>query len=181
MKLCGETLFDKVIMKTILRTLQSQFDHLVITIKETKDLNDVNIEELQGALEARDLKINGRKDEKEEEQALLTRFKQEESKELWKKKRERTSTNKQKHGDNPGSSKNRGESYKNQGKKFDKNKVQCFNCDRYGYIASECWFNKDRKGKRREQEAYVAQEDSNSDSDTVILMATTSDKESAAI
>lgn len=87
MKICGETLSDKSIMEKILRTLPFQFDHLVITIEETKDLNEVKIEELQGALEAYEMKITGRKEEKDEEQALLARFKQEESKkEFWKKR-----------------------------------------------------------------------------------------------
>lgn len=87
MKICGETLSDKSVMEKILRTLPFQFDHLVITIEETKDLNEVKIEELQGALEAYEMKITGRKEEKDEEQALLARFKQEESKkEFWKKR-----------------------------------------------------------------------------------------------
>ena len=73
-------------MEKILRTFPSQFDHSVITMKETKDLNEVKIEELQGALETHEKKITGRKEEKDEEQALVARFKQEESKkELWKK------------------------------------------------------------------------------------------------
>jgi len=151
----------------------------VITIEETKDLNEVKIEEPQGALEAHEMKITSRKEEKYEEQALLARFKQEESKkEFWKKKKEK---NHQKHGDKPESSKNGGESSKNQGNKFDKKKVQCFNCDKYGHYASECWLNKDIKGKNKEQEANVAQEDSHYDADIVMLMATTSDKESEAI
>lgn len=117
MKLYSETLSDKAIMEKILRTLPSEFDHLVITIEETKDLNEVKIEELQGALEAHELKITGRKEEKDEEQALLARFKQEESKKVfWKTKK----GNKQKHNDKPKSSKSGGESSKNQGKKFDK-------------------------------------------------------------
>lgn len=80
MKICGETLPDKSVMEKILRTLPFQFDHLVITIEETKDLNEVKIEELQAALEAHEMKITGRKEEKDEEQVLLARFKQEESK-----------------------------------------------------------------------------------------------------
>ena len=67
MKLCGETLSNKVIMEKILRTLPSKFDHLVIKIEETKDLNYVKIEELQEADEAHELKITRRKEEKEEE------------------------------------------------------------------------------------------------------------------
>jgi len=136
MKICGETLSDKLVMEKIMRTLPSQFDHFVITIEETKDLNEVKIKELQGSLEAHEMKITGRKEEKDEEQALLARFKQEESKkEFWKKKKGK---NHQKHGDKPESSKSGGESSKNQGKKFDKKKVQCFNCDKYGHYAYEC-------------------------------------------
>jgi len=71
MKICGETLSDKSVMEKIMRTLPSQFDHLVITIEETKDLNEMKIEELQGALESHDMKITCRKEEKDEEQALL--------------------------------------------------------------------------------------------------------------
>jgi hypothetical protein len=179
MKLCGETLSDRSVMEKILRTLPSQFDHLVITYEETKDLNEVKIEELQGALEAHEMKITGRKVEKDEEQALLARFKQQESKkDLWKK---RKGKNNQKQGDKPESSKNGAESSsKNQGKK-DKRKVQCYCCEKYGHYASECWFNKDRKGKNKEQEANVAQEDSHYDVDTVMLMANTSDKESEPV
>ena len=179
MKICGETLSDKLVMEKIMRTLPSQFDHFVITIEETKDLNEVKIKELQGSLETHEMKITGRKEEKDEEQALLARFKQEESKkEFWKKKKGK---NHQKHGDKPESSKSGGESSKNQGKKFDKKKVQCFNCDKYGHYAYECQFNKDRKGKNKEQEANVAQEDSHSDANTFMLMPTTSDRVSSAI
>jgi len=64
------------------------------------------------------MKLTGKKEEKDEEQALLARFKQEESKkEFCKKKKVK---NHQKHGDKPESSKSGGESSKNQGKKFDK-------------------------------------------------------------
>ena len=48
MKLCGETLTEKVIMKKILRILPSQFDCLVIKIKEAKELSDMKIDDLQG-------------------------------------------------------------------------------------------------------------------------------------
>jgi len=122
MKLYSETLSNKAIMEKILRTLPSEFDHLVITIEETKDLNEVKIEELQGALKAHELKITGRKEEKDEEQPLLARSKQEESKKEFRKtkKGKNQYIDKQKHSDKPESSKSGGESSKNQGKKFDK-------------------------------------------------------------
>jgi hypothetical protein len=157
MKLCGETLSDKAIMEKTLRTLPSEFDHLVITIEETKDLNEVKIEELQGALEAHELNITGRKGEKDEEQALLARFKHQESKKEFSKtkKGKNQYIDKQKHSHKPESSKNGGESSKNHGKKFDKKNVQCFNCDKYGYYVSKCWFNIDRTRKTRSKKQML--------------------------
>ena len=61
---------------------------------------------------------------------------------------------------------------------FDNKKVQCFDCDKYGHIAFECWFNKDNKSKNDEQKENVAHKDSNLDSDPIMLMATTNDEES---
>jgi len=47
-----------------------------------------------------------------------------------------------------------------------------------GILPMQCWFNKDSKSENKEQEANVARRYFSSDSDTVMLMATTSDKES---
>jgi len=49
---------------------------------------------------------------------------------------------------------------------FDKSKVQCYNCEKYGHFADECWFKKDQKA----EEANIAHE---SDPDPMLLMATT--------
>lgn len=57
---------------------------------------------------------------------------------------------------------------KNQNKKrdFDKSKVQCYNCEKFGHFADECWFKKDQKI----EEANIAHE---GDPDAVLLMAAT--------
>jgi len=41
--------------------LLSQFDPLVITIKETNDLNGMKIEDLQGTLQAHEMKVTERR------------------------------------------------------------------------------------------------------------------------
>jgi len=78
-----------------------------MTIEETKVLNEVKIKELQGSLEAHEIMITGINEERDEEQALLAKFKQEESKkEFWKKKKGNNQyKDKQKHGDKAESSK----------------------------------------------------------------------------
>ena len=57
---------------------------------------------------------------------------------------------------------------KNQNKKkgFDKSKVQCYNCDKFGHFADECWFKKDQNT----EEANIAHE---GDPNAILLMVAT--------
>ncbi|XP_019462905.1 PREDICTED: uncharacterized protein LOC109361824 [Lupinus angustifolius] len=52
MKACGELISDQNILENILRTLSPCFDHIVVAIEESKKLEEIRVEELQGSLEA---------------------------------------------------------------------------------------------------------------------------------
>ena len=76
MKWPGETMIDQVIVEKTLRTLPSQFDHIIVTTEETNELlGDLKVEDLQGTLKAREMKVINRGNERQEKQTLLARFK----------------------------------------------------------------------------------------------------------
>jgi len=57
---CKSTISDQSIVDKILRTLPPRFDHVVVAIEETRDLEIMEIDELQHSLESHEYKMNER-------------------------------------------------------------------------------------------------------------------------
>ncbi|XP_019430826.1 PREDICTED: uncharacterized protein LOC109338135 [Lupinus angustifolius] len=74
MKGCGEVMRVQLVVEKVLRTLTPRFDHIVATIKESKDLEVFKIDELQSSLEAYEQGIKERNHENDSEQALQAKF-----------------------------------------------------------------------------------------------------------
>ena len=71
MRACDENIEDNKIVEKVLRTLTPRFDHIVVAIEESKDLDVMTIEELQNSLETHEQRVNERKNGKKvTEQAL---------------------------------------------------------------------------------------------------------------
>ncbi|XP_014495023.1 uncharacterized protein LOC106756941 [Vigna radiata var. radiata] len=71
MRACGKIVKDKKIIQKILRTLTPQYDHIVITIEECKDLEVLKLEELQNSLVVHEQRLLERKNvEKEATQGV---------------------------------------------------------------------------------------------------------------
>ncbi|KHN35419.1 hypothetical protein glysoja_047225, partial [Glycine soja] len=49
---------DAMIMDKILRTLTPRFNHIVVTIEQGTNLEGMKVEELQGILEAQEMRLN---------------------------------------------------------------------------------------------------------------------------
>ncbi|XP_019435024.1 PREDICTED: uncharacterized protein LOC109341542 [Lupinus angustifolius] len=70
MKGCGEVMRDQLVVEKVLRTLTPRFDHIVVVIEESKDLEVFKIDELQSSLEAHEQRIKERNHKNESGQAL---------------------------------------------------------------------------------------------------------------
>ncbi|WJX17846.1 hypothetical protein P8452_07710 [Trifolium repens] len=170
MKNCGGNLDEQETVEKVLRTLTSKFEHIVVTIEETKDLSEIKIEDLQSTLEAHELKHGERSHGKEDEQALFSKFKKYQSeKKKWQNKKD-SKKSKENAETVPESSSGGGGKQKDKSKKKDKSKIQCYNCDKYGHYANECKNPKKKKGQDNEEEAKVAHDSSGSEDETSFMV-----------
>ncbi|XP_019432821.1 PREDICTED: uncharacterized protein LOC109339761 [Lupinus angustifolius] len=165
MKECGEVMRDQLVVEKVLRTLNPKFDHVVVAIEESKDLEVFKIEELQSTLDAHEQRIKERNSERNSDQALQAQtsrrpFNQgnftKKLKNKWKLDKGRTYEGTRY--DSNSFSGNRGsgqdQMLQRNKKKFDKKKIQCFNCKNFGHF-----------------EARLAQEEE-SEEEQVLLMVT---------
>ncbi|GAU27372.1 hypothetical protein TSUD_55260 [Trifolium subterraneum] len=169
MKNCGSTLSEEEMVEKVVRTLTHKFDHIVVTIEQTKDLSEIKMEDLQSTLEAHELKHGERNHGKEDEQALFVKFKKyQDEKKKWQNKKG-SKKGKESVEDKPESSKKEG----GQKTKKDKSTIQCYNCNKHGHYASECKAPKKKKSQDTEEEANVAQDGSTSEDDVSFMVTIT--------
>ncbi|XP_047148339.1 uncharacterized protein LOC124820640 [Vigna umbellata] len=129
MKRCSETIIDLMVIEKIMRSLPQKFDHIVVAIEESRDLERLKIEELQSALEAHEMRMSERNYVQIDEQALkVHHIKNDEKKNLkkWKEKKNK---------------------FEKGWKKKDKRNIECFNCHKLGHFAYECFSEKANRRK----------------------------------
>ncbi|XP_019457598.1 PREDICTED: uncharacterized protein LOC109357985 [Lupinus angustifolius] len=183
----GEQTSEQSIVEKILKTLAARFDHFVVAIEESKDLENFNIDELQGSLEAHEQRFLERVTNRQSQQALSAQFKRRnlmhndkhrKSSGRWQGEKKYVNEKSIQNGqgflkDSSGNqsydaeSKNdkRGSNQESRRRKKDKSRIQYFNCKSWGHFASECKLRR----RSKEVEARLAKdEDLNEE---VLLMA----------
>ena len=134
MKSNGESIEDVCVVEKILRSLANKFE-LMVAIEESKDLETLSIEELMGSLQMHEQCIEKNSSSVVIEQAL-------ESKLTLREEKPNgfhggyTNSN---HGKGHGRGTFKGRFARRRG---GNRNVQCFNRNKFGHFASDCWYNK---------------------------------------
>ena len=142
MRFHGEKMNDVTIVEKILRSLTPKYDYVVCSIEESKDIDELSLDELQSSLLVHEQKMN--RSSTSEEQALkASTF---------------ISSNTRGKGRGRGRGRGRGDrgnrdggnkygsrnfrandDGKGRGKNFDKSKVECYRCHKFGHYQSDCY------------------------------------------
>ncbi|XP_019455190.1 PREDICTED: uncharacterized protein LOC109356318 [Lupinus angustifolius] len=181
MKGYGEVMRDQLVVEKVLRTLNPKFDHVVVAIEESKDLEVFKIEELQSSLEAHDQRIKEMNLDRNSSQSFQAQSSrrsfgqgnfQKKVKGRWKndKGKNYEGARQDSNSFTANKSNEQDQVLRRNKKKFDKKKVQYFNCKNLGHFASECRF-KATHGSGPEIEARLAQREE-SEEEQVLLMVT---------
>ncbi|GAU48847.1 hypothetical protein TSUD_188320 [Trifolium subterraneum] len=170
MKSCGSTVSDGDMVEKVIRTLSSKFDYITVAIMEAKDVSTMNLH----SLESHEQRINARANNRTTDQALWAHTSKKgngnksKGKDQFKKENSQQESSK-KNGNQGESSKFDGNG---KGKKFmNKKNIQCYYFQKYGHFASECRNKKvPRQYNNKESEANMAQDDSGSETDALLMM-----------
>ncbi|CAL0328322.1 unnamed protein product [Lupinus luteus] len=145
MRSCGKTIKEKSIVEKVLRTPTCKYDHIVVATEESKNLEELKIEELHASLKAHELRLKGRNSGRVGDEAFLSRHNKKNSNQWIKKTKERGHNSKWKTNESSSSARDyeqngaRNGNEFNQGKNNHKNsdtikkiykkKLQFYNCN----------------------------------------------------
>ncbi|CAL5403117.1 unnamed protein product [Camellia sinensis] len=141
MRIHGDPMQDVTIVEKILRSLTTKFDYIVCSIEESKDIDELSVDELQSSLQVHEQKLHQRITK---EQALKVSTYGESSAARGRGRGRGQRRGKGRTDDQVFEFKGRGHrrsadyAKAQESKSFDKSNVECFRCHRYGHFRSEC-------------------------------------------
>ncbi|XP_019257647.1 PREDICTED: uncharacterized protein LOC109235854 [Nicotiana attenuata] len=129
MRFHGENMGDVVIVEKILRSLTRKYDYVVCSIEESKDIDVLSLDELQSSLLVGTGRGRGRGRRRGDHggRDSCRNFK---------------ANNDQSQG-------------KGRGRDYDKSKIECYRCHKFGHYASECYTRLPNDKEKEEKSNYA--------------------------
>jgi hypothetical protein len=163
----GDELVDQKVVEKVLRSLPRKFDAIVVVIEESKDLTKYSMDELVGSLKNYEDRLN-RNDNTSLEHAFKTQMTFGRGRGRGNpgfRGRGRGRNNFQREErkcQDPGGRRNqnfnsRESNYNQASQRYDKSKIQCYYCKKYGHFANEC---QKRQADMRKQNAHFSESSS---------------------
>ncbi|KAH0737668.1 hypothetical protein KY290_036373 [Solanum tuberosum] len=134
MRFHGEKMNDVIIVDKILRSLTPKYDYVICSTEESKDIDELSLDELQSPLLVHEQKMN--RNSTSEEQALKASTFIPSNYRGRGRGRGRGDRRNREGGRNFRVNDDNG---KGRGKNFDKSKVECYRCHKFGHYQSECY------------------------------------------
>lgn len=184
MKRLVEDVSDLRVIEKVLRSVHEKFDHVVRAIEESKDLEEMSIEELTGSLEAHEEKLNRRKKEAAVEQVLQSKLtlkdKEEKGSPSYRSRgrgqyrgrgrrgrgTENASQNRDEHWQSTTTrGRGRGGGRQSQ-RRFDKSQVKSYSCHEFGHYSWEC-----KNGSKDDVKENFSHEENTEEVESTLLVA----------
>ena len=135
-------------MVKLLRSMPVKYDSLTFSLEQFRNMRVLNVHEVIGSLRVHEQRLQERESRKEEQVLLAQVFNQS-------KKGDRGSSSRGRgRGPNRGRGRGRGrgrfsknDKDEEERKPFDKSKIKCYNFQKMGHFADECYSDKKKKGK----------------------------------
>lgn len=174
----GERIEDIRVVEKILRSLTTQFEHVVVAIEESKDLENLSIDELMGSLQVHEQRMQKNSIPNGVEQALESKLTLNEQKYAHSQRSGHTTGNRgrgrgrgnyhsneqhQKYTNFHGRGNARGRSTRGRG---NIKNIQCRNCNKFGHYASDCW---SKPWKQSDHSNFVDASNNEKEDSTLLL------------
>uniref|UniRef100_A0A803LBQ1 Uncharacterized protein n=1 Tax=Chenopodium quinoa TaxID=63459 RepID=A0A803LBQ1_CHEQI len=161
MKRLGESMPDSRVVEKILRSLNSDFNHAVVAIEEAnKDLDSMTIDELNGSLRAYEQRIVKKRGVSRGRGRGQGRGREDQNTNNY--FRGETSTR--------GRGRGRGRGTNQFQRSSNKANIKCYNCDKYGHFAWECY------SKKVQEETNLIEDKEDVEDSTMLLALKIEDK-----